>query len=83
MDKQKIKLVELWPKRPGKSDYLKFLHGERLTQRQAIRAKCYECCCGEPATCSVGHCALLPYNRLINKNGNVGSAAVEPGSNLS
>lgn len=67
MNEHKIKAVELWSKKAGKNDYLKFLKGERLTQRQAIRAKCYECCCGDPAICSVNQCPLLPYNRLINK----------------
>jgi hypothetical protein len=67
MNDQKIKAVETWPKKAGKSDYLKFLHGERLTQRQAIKAKCYDCCCGEPDACTVKHCSLQPFNALIHK----------------
>lgn len=79
---QKINAVEKWPKRSGKSDYLKFLHGERLTQRQAIKAMCYSCCCGEPSVCSVQFCPLLPFNRQINKTESAGSASTEPCSDL-
>jgi len=60
----KIKSVTGWPKKAGKSDYLKYLNGERLTQCQAIRAKCYDCCCGEPGVCSSPNCPLLPYNKM-------------------
>lgn len=79
---QKINAVEKWSKRSGKSDYLKFLNGERLTQRQSIKAMCYSCCCGEPSVCSVQFCPLLPFNRLINKTESAGSASTEPCSDL-
>ena len=79
---QKIQAVEKWPKRSGKGDYLKFLHGERLTQRQAIKAMCFSCCCGEPSACSVQYCPLLPFNKLIHKNDDAGSACTEPCSDL-
>lgn len=82
MNSQKIRSVESWPKKAGKNDYLKFLRGERLTQRQAIRAKCYDCCCGEPGLCSVLHCSLLPYNNLIHRSESAGSACTTPDSNL-
>ena len=72
MDKQKIKMVESWPKKSGKADYLKFLHGERLTQQKSIRAMCYQCCCGSPEVCSVKHCPLAPYNvALLGKGDSV------------
>ena len=49
----------------GKRDYLRHLKGERLTQRQAIAAQCYDCqgFCqdGRPA-CDIDTCALHPYS---------------------
>lgn len=74
-DEQKINSVNKWPRHAGKTDYLKYLKGERLTQRGAIKAMCYSCCCGEPDICSVQYCPLLPFNRLINKNDASGNLA--------
>lgn len=67
-NEQKIEAVEKWMKKAGKTDYLNFLKGERLTQRQSIKAMCYACCCGEPDICGVDYCPLLPFNRLIHHN---------------
>ncbi len=77
---QKIDSVDKWPKRAGKADYLKFLNGGRLTQRQAIKAMCFSCCCGDPSACSVKFCPLLPFNKLIHKNDASGSAPTTPDS---
>lgn len=81
MNAQKIKAVEAWPKKAGKSDFLKFLRGERLTQRQAIKAKCYDCCCGEPGLCSVRYCSLQPFNKLIFISASSGSDCTDADSN--
>jgi len=49
--------------RAGKSDLLKHLKGKRLTQRQAIRAKCYDCDgMGDSGECEIDHCPLFPYS---------------------
>jgi hypothetical protein len=59
----------------GKSEYLKYLNGERLSASQAIKSKCYDCmgwfadgreCCTSP------ECALFPfqpYNANKRKSG--------------
>jgi hypothetical protein len=78
----KIKAVESWPKKAGKNDFLKYLHGERLTQRQAIKAMCYSCCCGEPGTCSVQFCPLLPFNAMIHNKDAAVSTSTGIDSNL-
>lgn len=58
---QYIKNVDRWPKKAGKADYLRFLSGERLTMARAIKAKCYDCVCGEDTQpCCVLTCALRP-----------------------
>ena len=80
MNEQKIIAVEQWPKKAGKKDYLKYLRGERLTQRQAIRAKCFDCCCGEPGLCSVQHCSLISFNAVINKKDNAAGACASADS---
>lgn len=47
----------------GQSDLIKHLNGKRITQRQAIRAKCYECNgMGEMKTCDIDTCSLYPYS---------------------
>ena len=79
-DEQKIRSVERWTKKIGKADYLKYLRGGRLTQQKAIRAKCYDCCCGEPDICSVQFCPLLPFNLALHKIGDAGSDCGSAGS---
>jgi len=81
-NEQKIKNVEKWPRHAGKNDYLKYLKGERLTQRQAIKAKCFDCCCGEPGDCCVQFCPLLPFNRMIYKKHTSTSEAGSTDSDL-
>lgn len=50
-------------KRAGRTDILKHLASRRLTQRQAIRAKCYDCNgMGESDSCEVATCSLYPYS---------------------
>jgi hypothetical protein len=49
--------------RKGKSVLIKHLNGERLTQRQAIQAKCYDCNgMGESNECDIQTCSLYPYS---------------------
>ena len=48
----------------GKTNLLKHLRGERLTQRQAILAKCCDCMCYHVdgrLDCRMPHCSLYPY----------------------
>jgi hypothetical protein len=48
----------------GQTSLLKYLNGERLTQRQAILAKCYECMGGYGdgrQGCGIEDCPLYPY----------------------
>ena len=60
--RQHHKNVKKWPRKAGKADYFRFLRGERLTRSESIRAKCYDCACGEDIRpCSVEICPLLPY----------------------
>ena len=54
--------------RAGKSDLIKYLTGKRLTQRQAIRAKCYDCSgMGEINECDINTCSLFPYSPYRTK----------------
>ena len=48
----------------GKTQYLRYLNGERLTAREAILACCFECTCGYmdgKADCEYYECPLYPY----------------------
>ena len=63
MNDEMIKSASAGPLRQGKNDLIKHLKGQRLTQRQAIRAKCYDCNgMGELGTCEISTCALWPYS---------------------
>ena len=47
----------------GRKDLLRHLEGARLTQRQMIHAKCYECMCGHAdgrRSCKMDSCPLYP-----------------------
>jgi hypothetical protein len=57
-------IVKRWPRKAGKAEYLKFLRGEKLTRAEALKAKCYECVCGEDSgQCLVKTCPLLLYSQ--------------------
>jgi len=48
----------------GRTQYLRFLNGEKLTYREAMLAKCYECDGGHSDgryDCEVPTCSLYPY----------------------
>ena len=67
---QQIESVKKWPKQIGKADYLRHLRGERLTRDEAIKAKCYDCVCGEDTEpCLVGFCPLQPYCQWNKQQG--------------
>ena len=40
---ERIKEVESAPLAKGKTEYLKWLHGERLSRKEAMDANCYIC----------------------------------------
>ena len=48
----------------GKRELLKYLEGGRLTRKEAMLSKCYECCNGYAdgkVDCGVESCPLYPY----------------------
>lgn len=50
-------------RRIGRKDLIRHLEGKRLTQRQAIRAKCYDCNgMGESNICDIEDCSLFGYS---------------------
>lgn len=63
MDKDFIDSARRGTSRVGKTDLIKHLSGKRLTQRQAIKAKCYDCNgMGAESTCDIRECSLFPYS---------------------
>lgn len=49
---------------PGKRYLVKHIKGERITLRQAVMAKCFECMCGFAdgrQDCKITVCALYPW----------------------
>ncbi|MBW2543950.1 MAG: hypothetical protein JRD43_00480 [Deltaproteobacteria bacterium] len=48
----------------GKAELLKYLEGGRLTRKEAMLAKCFECCNGYAdgkADCGIESCPIYPY----------------------
>lgn len=64
-EKQRLaKEYEGYPVSSGRTQYLRYLHGEELTYRQAVLAKCAECCCGYADgryDCQVRACPLYQH----------------------
>jgi hypothetical protein len=58
-------------KATGYTEYNKHLHGSRLTQRQMIRAKCFDCMGAYDdgkADCKVPKCPLYPLMPYRNRS---------------
>ena len=78
-DFQHIEMIRKDGKRAkGKSELIKHLEGERLTYKQAVNAKCYECMCycmDGLIDCTISRCPLYPFmpynpNRIKRKRKN-------------
>lgn len=65
---KQLKDVKHWKQQYGKSAYVKYLNGEKLTRSQAIAAKCYECN-GNEATCYSVLCPLYPLTQFKEEQG--------------
>lgn len=59
--------VESQPRRRGKSAYIKFLRGQRISIRQAVEATCFRCT--DFAGCSVVDCPLILFSPYAASNG--------------
>lgn len=63
VNEEMLKSAKSGPKRQGKLSLIKHLSGKRITQRQAIQAKCYDCNgMGEIGDCDTLECSLWPYS---------------------
>lgn len=67
---EKVRLIKEYESNPvssGRTQYLRFLHGEKLTYMEAVHAKCAECCGGYAdgrQDCGIPACPLyqfMPY----------------------
>lgn len=63
IDKDMLDSATTGTRRAGQGDFVNYLMGKRLTQRQAIKAKCYDCDgMGDTGECDCISCALYPYS---------------------
>ena len=68
-DKELLESAKSGSGRRGKANLVKYLEGGRLTQRQAIQAKCYDCQgMGESDECDIESCSLYPYSQFASKS---------------
>lgn len=62
MDEKLLESAKQGVHRAGRKDLIDYLQGKRLTQRKAIKAKCYDCNgMGELKNCDIESCPLYPY----------------------
>ena len=58
----------------GRTQYLRFLKGEKLTYKEAVLAKCYDCDGGHSDgryDCEVPSCSLYPFMPYIGRQLNI------------
>jgi hypothetical protein len=73
MHKDYLESAKLGKRGKGQAQLIKYLSGERITQREAIKAKCYDCNgMGESIVCDSDNCSLFPYSPY-NTVGNASS----------
>ncbi len=68
----RVRLLDGAPKSRGKTSLSGHFIGERLTQRQAILAKCCDCMCYRVdgrIDCRMPHCPLSPFRPYREKTG--------------
>lgn len=69
---RRIKETKKWKQLIGKKLLLAYFeYGKKLTRSQAIKAKCYDCCCGYPGgaqDCEMELCPLYPFMPYKGKN---------------
>jgi hypothetical protein len=66
-----IKQYESCPASSGKTHYMRYLRGERLTHRQVGLAMCFECCGGYKDgrfDCHIPSCSQYPYRPYKGKS---------------
>ncbi len=64
----------------GRRELAKHFKGGKLTRKEAVLAKCYDCCCGYEdgkEDCKVKGCPLHPY-MPFNRNGNKSRVEASP-----
>ena len=63
MDRDLLESAKGGKRRMGQTFLVKYLTGGKLTQRQSIKAKCYDCDgMGETGQCDLVECPLFPYS---------------------
>jgi len=71
-------LIEQWesyPKSSGKTLYLRYLHGEKISYKEACLAKCAECCAGYGdgrLDCGIPICPLYDFMPYKGKQSDMG-----------
>ena len=58
-------ILKFGKKAIGRADLRKFLRGHKITRAGAIKAKCYDCCCGYAdgiIDCGDTSCPTYPYH---------------------
>jgi hypothetical protein len=81
----RARLVEQYPKKAGRQEYLKYLNGDPVVGISAIVAKCYDCNGGHEiddegsADCLIFECPLYPFQpyqqHVIRQKRSAGGAA--------
>jgi hypothetical protein len=63
VDADMLYLAKKGKMRQGKNSLVKYLEGGKITRKQAMNAKCYDCNgLGESNECNIESCSLYPYS---------------------
>jgi len=63
IDIDMLKSAESGKTRIGKANLITYLKGGKITRRESIRAKCFDCNgMGESNECDIASCSLYPYS---------------------
>jgi hypothetical protein len=66
-----LKLARLGRSRVGRAELIRYLEGEELSRREAVKARCYFCYItemGEAEECEQRTCPLFPYSQFQRRD---------------
>ena len=56
-------------KKAGQTFLIKYLTGDKITRKQSMDARCYECQgMGDSDKCEITQCPLFPYSKFNHSN---------------
>ena len=78
MDRDLLVSAESGPLRRGKKELIKHLEGGKITRKQAMLAKCYDCDgMGDSGKCDIETCPMYHYSQFKSHSSTISTARSE------